>query len=84
MDITDLLTQSDRALDEVRGALSDPEQRVLLEQCLSKIILDLDAIKSNLEFACQRGVIVEHTRLLVWQSKEAIEQLIDKLEQVTV
>ena len=51
MDITDLLTQSDRALDELSGSLSDPEQRVLLEQCLSKIILDLDAIKSNLELS---------------------------------
>jgi hypothetical protein len=80
MDITDLLKQSDHAIDELNGSLSDPEQRLLLEQCLSKIALDLEAIKATLEFACQRGVIIEQTRLLTMQAKEAIERLIDKLE----
>jgi hypothetical protein len=80
MDITDLLKQSDHAIDELNGSLSDPEQRLLLEQCLAKIALDLETIKATLEFACQRGVIAEHTRLLNMQAKEAIERLIDKLE----
>jgi hypothetical protein len=83
MDITELLTQSFNA-DELQGQLSDPEQRLLLEQCLAKIALDLETIKATLEFACQRGVIAEHTRLLTMQAKEAIERLIDRLEQATL
>ena len=83
MDINELLTQSFNA-DELQGQLSDPEQRLLLEQCLAKIALDLETIKATLEFACQRGVIAEHTRLLTMQAKEAIERLIDRLEQATL
>lgn len=77
-----ITNESDEALDELSGSLSDPEQRLLLEQCVSKIALDLEAIKSQLEFALKRGVIADHSRLIVWQAKENIESMLDKLNAI--
>jgi|APFre7841882654_1041346.scaffolds.fasta_scaffold315677_1 hypothetical protein len=77
--ITNISNESDDALDELSGSLSDPEQHLLLEQCMSKIALDLEAIKSQLEFALKRGVIADHSRLIVWQAKENIENMLDRL-----
>lgn len=74
--------ESDDVVDELSGSLSDPEQHVLLEQCMGKIALDLEAIKSQLEFALKRGVIADHSRLLVWQAKENIDNMIDKLNEM--
>jgi len=71
--------ESDEVVDELSGSLSDPEQRLLLEQCISKIALDLEAIKSQLEFASKRGIVADHSRLIVWQAKNSIELMLDKL-----
>lgn len=74
--------ESDNVVDELSGSLSDPEQQLLLEQCISKIVLDLEAIKSQLEFASKRGVIAEHSRVVVWQAKEHIENMLDTLNKM--
>jgi len=74
--------ESDEVVDELSGSLSDPEQHLLLQQCMSKIALDLDAIKSQLEFSLKRGVVADHSRLLVWQAKENIENMLDKINQL--
>ena len=74
--------ESDEVVDELSGSLSDPEQHLLLEQCMGKIALDLEAIKSQLEFSLKRGVVADHSRLLVWQAKENIDNMIDKLNEM--
>jgi hypothetical protein len=74
--------ESDEVVDELSGSLSDPEQQLLLEQCIGKIALDLEAIKSQLEFSLKRGVIAEHSRVVVWQAKEHIENMLDTLNKM--
>jgi hypothetical protein len=74
--------ESDEVVDELSGSLSDPEQHLLLEQCIGKIALDLEAIKSQLEFSLKRGVVTEHSRLIVWQAKEHIENMLDTLNKM--
>jgi hypothetical protein len=49
---------------------------------MRKITLDLEAIKNQLEFSLKRGVVADHSRLLVWQAKENIDNMIDKLNEM--
>ena len=74
--------ESDEVVNELSGSLSDPEQRILLEQCMSKIALDLETIKAQLEFSLKRGVVADHSRLIVWQAKENIDNMIDQLNEM--
>jgi hypothetical protein len=74
--------ESDEVVDELSGSLSDPEQHLLLQQCMSKIALDLETIKSQLEFSLKRGVVTDHSRLIVWQAKEHIENMLDNLNKM--
>ena len=74
--------ESDEVVDELSGSLSDPEQHILLQQCMGKIALDLEAIKSQLEFSLKRGVIADHARLIVWQAKEHIENMLENLNNM--
>lgn len=73
--------ESEDIADELNGSLSDPEQHILLQQYMSKFALDLEAIKSQLDFAYKRGVVADHSRLIVWQAKENIQLLIDQLNK---
>jgi hypothetical protein len=75
--------ESEDIADELNGALSDPEQHILLEQCVSKIVLDLEAIKAQLDFAYKRGVVADHSRLVVWSAKDNIAKMIDRLNKMT-
>ena len=74
--------ESDEVVEELSGSLSDPEQHLLLEQCMRKIALDLESIKSQLEFSLKRGVVTDHSRLIVWQAKEHIENMLDNLNKM--
>ena len=74
--------ESEDIAHELNGSLSDPEQQLLLEQYMSKFVLDLEAIKSQLDFAYKRGVVADHSRLIVWQAKENIQVLIDQLNKI--
>jgi hypothetical protein len=74
--------ESDEVVDELSGSLSDPEQHILLQQCMGKIALDLEAIKSQLEFSLKRGIVADHARLIVWQAKEHIENMLENLNNM--
>jgi hypothetical protein len=58
------------------------KSQLLLEQYMSKFVLDLEAIKSQLDFAYKRGIVADHSRLIVWQAKENIQILIDQLNKI--
>jgi hypothetical protein len=75
--------ESEDIANELNGVLSDPEHYLLLEQSIAKIALDLEAIKAQLDFAYKRGVVADHSRLLVWQAKENIAKMIDRLNKMT-
>jgi hypothetical protein len=84
--ITDYLRSKDGTLGDdyaYDGSNPELEEYILLKQCVAEVIESLEGVVKDLNQTQMRGVTSDHVKVLAWQSKETVADIVKQLKKLT-